>query len=382
MKSHDRIASTLGIAIIALFLIPLIEAGSPVKVDPLTWKEAKPSIVPGVRICSLMVYDSESDVILQFGGFDGKKASRELWAYDCNTNTWENLSQQDGPKGRYGHGFIYDEGRDRSILFFGTASSTIYYNDMWEYDYNTRTWKELKPSVVPSPRCKGGCGYDIESDRIVFFGGFGMDQVNNAETWTYDHDENIWVNETPDVSPSPRMRNPMIYDEKADRIVLFGGWKGGNEVLGDTWAYDVDKNAWQEMNPSQSPAPRARYGRAYLPSEGVVLITGGFGGEAGDLNDTWLYDHGANEWTKLVISGGAMQSRHCFQIALDTESGIIMAMGGAGAESYKDTWLLNPYEAEEADDGGPSLATYAMIGGVILIIIIIIAIVVRSFMKG
>jgi hypothetical protein len=213
---------------------------------------------------------------------------------------------------------------------------------------------------------------------VVFFGGYGADEVNLAETWTYNYDENRWINRTSGTQPSARKRNPAIYDADDDRIVMFGGWIGGNEVLGDTWTYDFNNNIWKDMSPSKSPQARARYGRAYIPETGNVLITHGFSGEPDespvDLNDTWEYDLAENRWREIEISGEPMENRHCFQMALDEQSGVIVAQGGSWRSSYDDTWILNPYEAD--DQGEEGLSTTAIIALILIVLVITIVVIV------
>ncbi len=316
-----------------------------------TWKELETVESPGVRICSLMVYDSESDKVILFGGFNGAKMSGETWVYDYATNTWTNKTMANSPPGRCGYGLIYDAGRDKCIIFGGIGDNSKYFNDTWEYDYNTNTWTELKPEVSPSPRCKGGIAYDSESDQIVWFGGYGPNKVLLAETWTYNYDKNTWVNKTSSASPTGRQRIPLMYDSESDRVILFGGWLGDENVLGDTWAYDFNTNTWTDMKPALSPHPRARYGRAYIPESDVIIYTHGYGGADGDLNDTWTYDHNNNKWTQVEIQNTPPISRHCFQIALNTKDDVIIFQGGAGTtQSYTDTWALAAEEPTEEDD--------------------------------
>jgi hypothetical protein len=361
-----RFSMMCSLLLVTMMFAGMIDADDAVEVEPFSWSSTDSSPPPTVRICGLMVYDSESDVVLLYGGFDGTAGNPDLWAYDYNTNTWANMTPANSPPGRFGQGWIYDETRDKCLMFFGVTGKT-YYNDTWEYDYNTNTWTELSPTVSPTPRCKGGSAYDIESGQVIFFGGFGNDTVNVDETWTYNYDENTWVNRTSETGPQPRMRCPMIYDEEADRCILFGGWLGGTDVLGDTWAYDFNTNTWKNMDPATAPKARARYGRAYLPETGKVIMTHGWGGEEGDYNDTWLYDYDKNVWEEMDIGETRMDPRHCFQMAFDEESGVIVAQGGSGKSSFSDTWVLDPYEGEE--DGAGAQA------GLIIIVILIVLVV-------
>ncbi len=305
-----------------------------------SWVDIDPSTGPGIRICAGMAYDSESEVIVLHGGYDGSAANSETWIFDCQSSEWRCMSCTDAPAGRLGQGFVYDKFRDRCVMFFGTDGHT-YYNDTWEYDFNSNTWTQLHPDVSPSPRCKGGAAFDTGSRQIVFFGGYGPDEENLSETWTFSHHQNTWVDRTTDEAPPARKRNPMAYDESDDRMVMFGGWLEGSLVLGDTWTYDFNTNSWSEVHAGTSPVPRARFGTAYNPETGNVLISHGFQESETDLNDTWEFIVENGEWRRLNTEARLMPIRHCFQMVYDDQNERVVAQGGAAENAYDcGTWAL------------------------------------------
>jgi hypothetical protein len=111
-----------------------------------------------------------------------------------------------------------------------------------------------------------------------------------------------------------------------------------------------------------------------------VIISHGFTGVPDespiDMNDTWEYDYGENTWVQLDIQGETMERRHCFQMALDRESGVVVAQGGSYKNSYDDTWILNPYEEKE-DNSGANAGAIIAIALVILLITIVIIVIYR-----
>jgi len=305
-----------------------------------SWIEIDPTPGPGIRICAGMVFDSESGVIVLHGGFDGSGAIDETRAFDCRSSEWQRMTCTAAPPGRFGQGFVYDEIRDRCVMFFGTDGQ-VFYNDIWEYDYNSDTWIQIHPDTSPSPRCKGGAAYDSESRQIVFFGGYGSDEENLSETWTFNHHRNTWVDRTTDDAPPGRKRNSLVYDEDDDRIIMFGGWLEGSCVLGDTWTYDFNSNTWSEIHPEISPVSRARFGTAYDSETGNVLISHGFQESDADLDDTWEFSVVNGEWRRLVTEGSPMTARHCFQMAYDGLNKRLVAQGGAAENAFDcGTWVL------------------------------------------
>jgi hypothetical protein len=93
-----------------------------------------------------------------------------------------------------------------------------------------------------------------------------------------------------------------------------------------------------------------------------------------DLNDTWEYDLEENTWIQVPIVGDTMERRHCFQMAFDEQSGVVVAQGGSYKSSYIDTWILNPYEKE--GENGSSTAGIIIVIILIVLVITIIAIVI------
>jgi hypothetical protein len=114
---------------------------------------------------------------------------------------------------------VYDSESDR-VVFFGGAIDTMRHNfsDTWSYDYNTNTWTNMSPSTSPPPSEWHAMAYDSGEDRIVLFGGYiggsGSGWTNHHETWTYDYNINTWTNMTPSVSPPELAVSSMAYDSE------------------------------------------------------------------------------------------------------------------------------------------------------------------------
>ncbi len=198
------------------------------------WVEKFPSTDPSVRGSFGMAYDSESDRVVLFGGFNGSTYFDDTWTYDLNSNTWDQKFPSNHPTERYYPGMVYDSESDRIVLFGGYDGG--YLDDTWEYDLNSNTWVVKSPSTHPSVRRYFGIAYDSESDRIVLFG--GDDGSNLNDTWEYDLNSDTWAQKFPSTHPSERRYQVMAYDSASDRIVLFGGGANGS-FFSDTWEYDA-----------------------------------------------------------------------------------------------------------------------------------------------
>jgi N-acetylneuraminic acid mutarotase len=95
--------------------------------------------------------------------------------------------------------------------------------------------------------------YHPGTDRIILFGGHSLGDLNfSDETWAYDHNSNTWTQLTPATHPSGRRFHSMVYDEAADRMVLFGGIAGTwlkEEINDELWIFDPVTDEWSQVTP-------------------------------------------------------------------------------------------------------------------------------------
>ena len=81
--------------------------------------------------------------------------------------------------------------------------------------------------------------YDSSRNRVVLFGGWdGTSDLNDTWEMTWNGSNVTWtqVNSGASNSPSVRGWHAMVYDSSRNRVVLFGGW--GSNRLNDTWEYE------------------------------------------------------------------------------------------------------------------------------------------------
>jgi len=234
-----------------------------------------------------MAYDSQSDRVILFGGWvpDVRQVAidlNETWSYDYANNTWKNMSPPLAPPARSGHALVYDSQSDRSILFGGADGG--YLSDTWEYDYNLNIWTQMKPSIFPSERCRHDMIYDSKSDRLVLFGGFSPgnpDELN--DTWTYDFNNDTWTEMLPTIRPEGRESHALSYDSRMDRIILFGGWIP-EQGYDDTWTYDLKNNTWTNITSSTRPSSRGGHALAYDSESDRTILFGG------NSDDVWALE--------------------------------------------------------------------------------------------
>jgi hypothetical protein len=98
----------------------------------------------------------------------------------------------------------------------------------------------------------------------------------------------------------------------------------------DTWVYDYGSNQWTKMerpsDESRLPVPRNTHALAYDPDTDRVLL---FGGDDGlvSLDDTWIYDYNTNAWTKIETDVHP-SARDYAQLVYDPETHRMVLFGG------------------------------------------------------
>lgn len=170
-----------------------------------TWINMTTSSTPDGRYLHAMTYDSESDKVIIFGGVDhsgelftteDRPYLVETWAYDYNSNTWENLTTSEGPEARIESRMVYDSESDRCILFGGWHHmyENKYGDETWAYDYNSNTWEQMDFLREAPFRYDPKLAYDSESDKIIMFGGTPETSIFDVsdETWVYDYNTDTW----------------------------------------------------------------------------------------------------------------------------------------------------------------------------------------------
>lgn len=266
--------------------------------DPYTriWTKMNPTDTPGGFSGGDMTYNSNADrSILSVISDDWD--TLQTWAYDANLDTWTQLA--DGPVAMVGQRIVYDAESDRIIMFGGfTITDYKVYDETWAYDYNTNTWTKMQPRIHPSGRNYIGMVYDSKADRVIMWGDYKKyTPAADSSVWTYDYNTNTWQEfEHKKDGPSVRDYMMLAYDEKADKIIMYGGYSYGND---ETWTYDLSTDTWQQMQPTDNPGPLSRYAMVYAKNINQTIL---FGGRIGSQRfvynpDTWYYKFKSDRWT-------------------------------------------------------------------------------------
>lgn len=209
-----------------------------------TWSNMEPAESPHGPLWTRMAYDAESDRMILFGGWDPTNladggAFTETWAYDYNTNTWTKMEPEVSPPDRHSHAMAYDAESDRVILWGGRGPVPIDVSSVWAYDYDTDTWEELESSGAPGPVGNAAMVYHVVADRTILYA--------EKELWAFDYNTNTWTQLSDSPMPGKLTGHAMVYSDEADRVILFGGGPTYESFGDKTWTYDLSTDTWTDV---------------------------------------------------------------------------------------------------------------------------------------
>lgn len=262
-----------------------------------------------------------------FGGNGGGSSDTNLWAWNGASWSVAQASSVQGPGPREGHTMAYDSARGVVLMFGGsvpgggTASAN---NETWEWSASTG-WKQV---MVPTPRESHAMAYDAARGEMVLFGGI----VSNGgtvsqETWVRSGGR--WSRRLTGapIAMGGRYGHAMSYDERAQRVTLYGGrLQGGGLAGAGMWEWDGAQ--WTTRSSALTPAARSNsamvYSRAALGS-GRSVLAGGVLSSGAASADSWAWDGVTGEWQAI---GALPNPLTAHTMAYDARDGVIVAFGG------------------------------------------------------
>jgi hypothetical protein len=353
---------------------------------------------PAARQAATMTFDPRSQSVILFGGYD-TQSSQALFGdtWSLQGDRWVLLDDVHTPPPRNEHAMVYDEARDRVVMYGGRG----YYDDLadtWEYARGTwtritaanniavrrraatafwrgkvyvfsgyeaaadlwfwdgSTWTLIYPTPRPSPRSGAAMAPD-RFGRLILFGGSGDDPPR--ETWAFDG--TAWQRLTSIFQEVPGRSNAaMAYDPHRERTVMFGGGDEGF-VLEDLWEWDG--NRWWLRLTTPRPPGRGHGRFVYDFHRRRMVLSGGVDAAGRAMGDIWEWD--GERWYERQPSGFMPARWEHGAVYLPNERKT-MIFGGRFTNAWRhaDTWFYGPtvpatYEQFGAGCGLPALALAA-----------------------
>jgi hypothetical protein len=184
---------------------------------------------PPPRYGAAGVYDSAGDRLVIFGGI-GDVVLGDVWALSLSgTPAWSQLSPTGTPPApRFLAGSTRNPLTNQMVIFGGTDGSL--FQDAWTLSLSGfPAWAPIGASgAPPSARYEPTVIYDQTRDRLVLFGGFDGTTFC-GDTWALSQTgAPAWTRLLPTgTSPTPRDGHTAIYDPLSKRMLVYGGLDGG-----------------------------------------------------------------------------------------------------------------------------------------------------------
>ncbi len=341
MSYHKKVGIFLSIVII----ISICEGS--------VWKP----IIPQARDHARIIIDSLNKRAILFGGSSWQLDNRlyndvwEISLVDSSCYYWKPLQVTGiSPKERAAGLFIYDQPRQRAILFGGDTLWAYRVNDLWTLNLTkgVEFWQQLSPEGTP-PTARTCCGAIFHPGRnsIILFGGEGDITPVFNDVWELKLDPLRWqeINIT-GVKPPARGAPAVAFDHINNRMVIFGGGcRGSGPFYNDVWALDLTEGNehWTQLFPTGDiPSTRTAFAYGFDEERNKLYIFGGWN-NSGLLDEVYRLDISNLAWSKLLPSGVGPYMRRNAQGAYDFFNDNFIVYGGNLEYAYYvgDCYILN-----------------------------------------
>ncbi len=138
----------------------------------------------------------------------------------------------------------------------------------------------------------------------------------------------------------------LVEGEHAGKLLIYGGWDARNSALSDTWLYDPQTNAFEEIA-TNAPTARVAFGIGHLGNTVVIQ-----GGQTNDYNrpqtftsETWAFDGNGLYWYQIQTSSGPGNGRSFHDLASNLCDGSVIVFDQRSDNSFvtdSPTWVLRP----------------------------------------
>lgn len=338
---------------------------------------------PATRYQSSAVYDSNSGIMVLFGGQHTTTSTNynDVWWAPNLTQAacippcallWKHPGNKlsNAPSARFGQTAVYDSADTRMVIFGGAqgiATPPPCLNDVYVLQYATgiggqTNWIKLSPTgSSPPARYSHTAVYDPTTNEMIMFAGNNCGSTYFNDVWVLQNANGLggtpaWVQLSPTgTPPAPRAFTSAVYDPASNRMIVFGG--KNTALFNDVWALTNANGqggtpSWIQLSPS-GQTPSARYGHSavYDAANNLMIVYGGNTGLT-EVGDTWVLANangvgGTPSWTMNVSGSGDSPQRALHTAVYDPASNRMIIFGGklplsvTGAPSDDHVYVLS-----------------------------------------
>ena len=254
---------------------------------------------PGFRRDAMMAVDEQSDTLFLFGGILTEfmapgtpsitNRMSDLWQYSYASGAWRFVDgtafnyYSSGSTARPGpcrNGGTFYHRRTRSLYLFGGQVVSenvgdIVVDQLWRYSFIENRWHFLTGTTdtklfpvsatwsYPGSLRLFAHAYDNTTETWYVFGGRVTNSLYSNALWKYEvirgkwtrlngnagqNTAGIYSGDQP-ISPGSRHQASLVYDDRRQRIWLFGGYGFGDTAqlpgeLNDLWFFELSAGKW------------------------------------------------------------------------------------------------------------------------------------------
>lgn len=305
-----------------------------------TWKSIDGS-APSARVRGASASDLARNRVLVFGGRSlfGTTYTNydELWSFDFGSSSWSQLDTHGtGPTGRSNAAMVISATRDQAIVFGGntstSGSSFDPQSDVFALSLGTLEWSPIAAgvSVRPPARLFHVMAIDDVRGAVYVYSGGDANAFTGPfldDLWKLDLASETWAQVSlSGTGPRPRIAASMVWDAKAQRLIVFGGHDDGDVGnQNDVWAIDPSSSpaTWQKLSHGDvlknKPTSACNFPADFTtidpaaPERRQAFVVGArgdgrgfvvFGGktDCGNAGDAWWYAAGPDAWAQVFKS--------------------------------------------------------------------------------
>ncbi len=263
-----------------------------------SWQQITPTgDIPPARHGHTMVLIGNR--VFLFGGKTTVKSSLDtLHLYSAALMEWtEEEPENSPPPPRFNHQAIVRNGK--LYVFFGMGNNGVL-DDIWEYDPETKLWRQIIPEGAIIPEARSEHSATVEDNTVYIVGGVDKNGNSLSDIWVYNFASNRWQQ----LQSIPGIR---IHGHNAavnnGNLLVYGGLVNGGMLTPEILKYTPGTNSWTTIMPDGDFYPTANAAAVEYLSK--LFLFGGFSGFFEPL--CFLWDLNSNTFTPLA-NGPALAS--------------------------------------------------------------------------
>ncbi len=311
--------------------------------DGAEWHELAAAASPKVEWLSFATAtDPSRQQLMLFGAADKDEdedededaQANELWMFDGFT--WTRLPQELSPTPRQGSAMVFDTERDRLVLFGGFADASPL-QETWEHD--GEVWTLREGLLGPPARSFHAMTWDPVGRVVVIHGGHlgppeDLQQTNFlGDTWIYD---GVSWQELPEAGGPMAAAHRLTYNNTSGRVSMVTGYSDRLPI----YFWELEDGRWVGRDFGYTDQPQWRFLPLLVsdPFRGTLLLYGGFN-LSGYVTDLWEFD--GTGWHEHLLLSGPENHMPPAGAFTPWQRGLTLLSQGETRESIDETWIFS-----------------------------------------